>query len=103
MTYNLSEIMTAAHNAARANMNSDWFKGQGWTYAMHFAAQMRRVWADAKCRIAQLRRVAENAAKSEVDRIRMAINDLENKDRWSQMDRAQMDKLRALLPPVFRI
>lgn len=97
MTYNRSEIMTAAHNAARANMSSDWFKGKGWTYAMHFAAQMRRVWADAKCRMAQARRAAEHAAMSEADRIRMAINDLENKDRWSQVDYARMDELRASL------
>ena len=91
MHYNRSEIMSDAHAAAKACQTSAFYAG--WAYRRILAAQMRRVWGDAKCRVAAERR----ASLSEADRITEVILRLENKTRWSQVDYAEMSELRAML------
>ena len=81
--------MRDAHAAAKACQASAFYTGR--TYRRILAAQMRRVWGDAKCRVAAERR----ASLSESDLIKEAILCLENKTRWLQADYAEMNDHRA--------
>lgn len=90
MSYNRAAIMKEAHKATRACAASSFYRGR--SYAWIFAAQLRRVWADTKCRAAG---AVLEASMTQADRLRRAIACLEGKDRWTDCDYASMDKLRA--------
>lgn len=89
--YNLSVIMTEAHKAAKSCLTMSVYAG--WTYAQILSVHMKRLWVDERGRVDAARR----AAQSEVDRLRAAISDLENKDHWTPRDYQERDRLSAAL------
>lgn len=78
MTFNKSAIMTRAWDIVRKGQYS----------ARMFRRALMTAWHEAK-------QAARRAAMTEADCVREAISMLDNKDTWSDADRARMTKLRA--------
>ena len=86
--FNKSTIMQNAHAAAKACMDSPFYKGR--TYAQIFAGQLRRIWASEKVKVAQ-------ASRSNAQRIQDQIVKLENKDFLGWKGLQKLDALRVEL------
>lgn len=82
--------MTTIAYDRRSIMQEAWEMTTGTYSARMFARNLRQAWWNAKRRI-------QLALQSGADRTRAAIDELENKDNWSQEDYARISVLRAAL------
>lgn len=87
--FNRSQIMREANAIAAGCRAKDFYAG--WSHARIMAMALRAAWLNAK-REAWYNRPRE-VLTPEQDR-RAAINDIYNKDRWSDADKAELDRLR---------
>lgn len=88
--FSRSQIMRAANAIAAASRANDFYAA--WSHSAIMAMAMRAAWLSAK-REAHYSRPRE-VLTPEQER-RAAINDIYNKDRWSDADKAELDRLQA--------
>ena len=87
--FNRSQIMREANAIAAASRANAFYAD--WSHSAIMAMAMRAAWLNAK-REAWYNRPREVLTPEQ--QRRAAINDIYNKDRWSDADKAELDRLR---------
>lgn len=95
-TYNRRAIMLKAWETVRKADRTRF------SLPLLLSRALRSAWAEARNALAMAEYVTHRAKpQTQADRIRAAMRDLENKDRWTRADYARMDALRADLMTAF--